>query len=119
MPRGFDEPYTSMAVLDGDRLIAGIVYNNWYPEAGVIEFHGASTTPRWLTRPVLRAMFSYPFDQIGCQLVLTRSSERNDRLHRQLHSLGFESTLIPRLRGRDEGERVCWLTDDAWRSNGF
>lgn len=106
-----------MGVFDSGNLAAVILYNNFQPEAGVIEFHGASTTPRWLTRPVLKAMFSYPFDQLGCQMVVTRNSERHTRLLRILTALGFDHVLIPRLRGREEGERIFWMTEETWRAN--
>jgi len=119
MPRPFEEPYTTMGVMDGTELTAVILYNNYQPEAGVIEFHGASTTARWLTKPVLDAMFDYPFEQIGCQMVVTRNSAKNNRLKRVLSAYGFEHVTIPRLRGRDEDERIFWLSDDAWRSNKF
>lgn len=119
LPRPFEEPYTTMGVFDSEALVAVMLYNNYQPEAGVIEIHGAGITPRWLTRPVLEAMFEYPFGQLGCQLVVMRVSERNSRLRRMLTAYGFEHVTIPRLRGRDEGERIFWLTDDAWRANGF
>lgn len=119
LQRGFDSPYTTMGVFDGETLIAAIVYNNYQPDAGVIEFHGAGISPRWLTKPVLAAMFSYPFEQIGCQMVVTRNSATNKRLHRQLKAYGFKHVTIPRLRGREEAESIFWLTDDAWRANGF
>lgn len=119
LPRPFEAPYVTMGVFDKGQLIAVILYNNYQPEAGVIEFHGAGTTPRWLTRPVLKAMFEYPFDQLGCQMVVTRTSERNTRLLRMLTAYGFDHVLVPRLRGRDEGERIFWLTEEDWRANGF
>ena len=119
LPRGFGKPYVTMGVFDGDRLVSVIVYNNWNPEAGVIEMHGAGITPRWLTRPVLAEMFAYAFDGAGCQTAVMRVSERNTRLLRMLTSYGFDHVLVPRLRGRDEGERIFYLTDDAWRSNRF
>lgn len=119
LPRGLQAPYVTMGVFDGENLIAVVAYNNFCPEAGVIEFHGASTSPRWLTRTVLSEMFAYPFAQLGCQNVVTRNSENNSRLHRILKAYGFKHVTIPRLRGRDEGERIWWLTDDAWRSNKF
>lgn len=117
--RAFQPPFTTMGVFDKDALIAVVVFHNWYPENGVCELSGASTTARWMPRPVLFEMFSYPFDQLGCQNVIMRVSEANTRLFRILTAYGFKNTLIPRLRGRDEGERIFWLTDDAWRSNRF
>lgn len=119
MPRPFEAPYVTMGVFDDDNLIAVILFNNWNPESGVIEFHGAGTSARWLARHVLREMFSYPFETLGCQMVVTRNSARNRRLHRQLQSYGFQRFLIPRLRGRDEDEIIWTLTDDEWRANGF
>ena len=118
-PRPFEPPYTTMGVLDGTELVACMLFNNWQPEAGVIEIHGAGATPRWLTKPVLKEMFDYPFRQLGCQNVIMRVSERNTRLLRMLTAYGFENVTIPRLRGRDEGERIFWLTDDAWNANKF
>lgn len=115
----FERPYTTMGVFEGETLVAVVVYNNFHPEAGTIEFHGAGITPRWLSRHVLKAMFSYPFEQIGCQMVVTRNSANNKRLHRQLKAYGFKHVTIPRLRGRDEAESIFWLTEEAWRANGF
>ena len=117
-------PYSTMGVFDGETLIGVMLYNNYQPEEGVIEIHGAATTPRWLTRPVLREMFAFPFERLGCQLVVMRVSERNKTwngrgLPRLLKAYGFNAYPIPRLRGRDEGEIIYTLTDDDWRSNGF
>lgn len=119
LPRPFEAPYTTMGVFDGPRLLGVVVYNNYQPEAGVIEIHSASTSARWLTRRVLRALFSYPFEQLGCQMVIARVSEKNTRLLRIFTAYGFDHVVIPRLRGRNLGERIFWLTDDAWRANGF
>lgn len=119
LQRGFVPPYVTMGVFNGENLIAVILYNNFQPEAGVVEFHGAGVTPRWLTRPVLREMFAYPFEQLGCQMVVTRNSARNRRLHRMLKSYGFHDFYIPRLRGRDEDEVIWTLTEEDWRANGF
>ena len=64
-------------------------------------------------------MFAYPFEHLGCQMTVTRNSARNRRLHRQLSAYGFQSFLVPRLRGRAEDEMIWTLTDDEWRANGF
>ena len=63
--RGFGA-CTAIGVIDDDlKLVAGWVYHNWHPEAGVIEISGASVNRRWLTRHVLRALFAYPFGKGG------------------------------------------------------
>jgi len=116
--RRFGE-HTSMGVEQGGRIVAGVIFHNYDPWAGVIEISGASDTPRWLTRPVLYAMYAYPFDQLGCQMVVQRNSEHNARLNSILRRYGFDEYRIRRGRGRNEDELVFTLTDNQWRSNGF
>jgi len=100
---------------DGE-MIAGTVYHNWFPEAGVIELSSAADDPRWLTRKSLRVMFEYPFNQLGCQLVALRMSEGNERMRSIARRYGFREFIIPRLRGRHENECICTLTVEDWRN---
>ncbi len=116
--RGFLNP-VALGVVDDGKLIGGTVFHNWAPEAGVIEMSSAGTSPRWLHPRMLRAIFAYAFDQIGCQMVVMRVSERNERMVRIANRFGFAGVLIPRLRGRDEAEWIFSLTDDQWRQHSF
>lgn len=121
--RGFG-PCTTMGVFEDGQLVGVMVYHNWDREAGVIEISGVSEDKRWLARHVLWEMFHYPFDQLGCQLIVMRVSERNQQwngrgLPRLLTAYGFTTTHVPRLFGREEGGILYCLTDDAWRANGF
>ncbi|WP_376742363.1 GNAT family N-acetyltransferase [Ensifer canadensis] len=111
--RGWDR-FVTLGLVDGDRLVAGCVFHNYAPEAGVIELSSASVSKRWLTRPMLKGMFGYPFDQIGCQMVVLRVSERNAGMIEIAERFGFKAYRIPRLRGRDEAEILFTLTDDDW-----
>lgn len=112
-------PCTTMGVFAGPELIAVVVYHNMCRRSMVMELSAASLSPRWLTRPVLKEMFEYPFLQLGCQMVVLRVSEKDKRLARILTAYGFESYTIRRLRGRNEDEIVYTLTDDDWRNNRF
>jgi len=111
--------YCSLGIFEDDTLVAGVLYHNHYPDAGVIELSAASLTKRWLTRPVLKAMFSLPFDRFGCQLCVLRVSEHNKPMIRMAQAYGFEVVKIPRLRGRGEAEFICTLADDTWRNSRF
>lgn len=111
------ENFTSLGLIDADRLAAGVVFHNYNPEAGVIELSAASISRRWLTRPMLKGMFGYPFDQLSCQLVVLRVSERNAVMIEIAERFGFTAHRIPRLRGRDEAEILFTLTDDEWRAH--
>ena len=119
---GKEKPFfgnTAMGVVDGERLVAGLVFQNFDDEAGVIEISAASDSKRWLTRPVLFDMFSYVFTQLGCQAVVLRCDPENTRLGRILTAYGFDRHDIPRLRGRNKTEALFILGDDVWRANGF
>jgi len=100
-------------------LVAGWAWHGWNPHAGTIEFSGASITPKWMTRAILNELFAYAFNTVGCQMVMTRNSVTNTRLHRQLKNYGFTRFDVPRLFGRDE-DGVFWtLTDSDWKKSRY
>lgn len=109
----------ALGVVKDGRLAAGVVYHNWRPSAGVIEMSAASEDRRWLRRPVLRAMFAYPFEEVGCQMVVARHRESALHLRRMWSAIGADEIIIPRLRGRDEGEAVALLTAETWQQGKF
>jgi RimJ/RimL family protein N-acetyltransferase len=111
--------FVSMGVIRKGELIAGVLYHNWSSESEAIEITAAASDPRWLTKKTLRAVFEYPFQQIGCQAVVARIAESNKRARRIWRAVGSEEYIIPRLRGRHEAEVVMILTDEAWRKFGI
>lgn len=113
------ERYSTLAVHDNGRLIAGVLYHHFHPRDGVIEMSAGSVDKRWLTRPVLKAMFAVPFDVLQCQLAVLRVSEHNKPMLRIAKAYGFKEFVIPRLRGRDQAEHILTLSDDDWRANRF
>lgn len=116
--RGFDN-FTSLGVVSHETLIAGVIYHNWSPEYGTIEISGAADSARWLTRPVLYQMYEYPFEQLGCRMVIQRNSEHNERINSILRRLGFQEYRIEQVRGPNEAELVFTLTKDQWKANGY
>lgn len=117
--RGFENAVGHAVVDKTGQPVAGWIWHDWWPEAGTIEFSGASNTARWMTRKVLHDLFSYAFDEVGCQMVVTQNACDNTRLHRQLKAFGFTRYDVPRLFGRDK-DGVYWtLTDDQWRASKF
>lgn len=114
--RGFG-PCAAMCI--GNPIIAGVVFHNYSPEGGVMEMSAAAESPRWLTRPVLRAMHAYIFEDAACQMAVLRVSERNKRMLRIGEAYGYTPFRIPRLRGRDEAEIILTLTDDQWKASRF
>lgn len=116
---GFGE-CKAIGVIDADGLlVGGMVFHHWWPEAGTIEFSGAARTAKWLTPHILDRMFSYAFDDVGVQMLITRNSGTNKRLHRQLAAYGFDRFDIPRMFGRDENGVLWTLTEEAFRAGRF
>ncbi len=101
------------------RLIGGFVFHNYQPGAGVIEVSFAGAGRRWLTRRVLYAVFSYVFDELGCQLAVARTPASLASVLRIASAYGFAQARVPRLFGRHEDGIISTLTAEAWRSNGF
>lgn len=72
-----------------------------------------------MTRQILHELFDYAFNTIGCQMIVTRNSATNVRLHAQLSRYGFTRFDVPRLFGRSE-DGVFWtLTDTDWKASRY
>ncbi len=102
-----------------ETTIAGIVFHNWQPEAGVIELSAYSTGRAWLTKARVREVFDYAFGQLGNRMVVVRRSERNRRARRIWAALGATEYVIPRLLGDDEAECIRTLHRDDWQRGKF
>jgi RimJ/RimL family protein N-acetyltransferase len=110
---------SAIGVLDNDMLIAGVVYSNWLPTAGVVEMSVFAATPKWFNRGTLKALLSWPFDGLGCQMIVLRVSEKNARMCRLADGVGFIGHRIPRLLGRNEDCIVYTLTTEDWSASRF
>lgn len=110
---------SAVGVVEDGVLIGGTAFHNYYPKEGVIEMTSASTSPRWLTRQMIKTIFTYVFDYLGCQMVVMRVSADNSVMLNIGLRFGFNSYTIPRLRGRNEDEVIFTLTDDQWRESKF
>ncbi len=118
-PDGFGASLCVGVINKDGLLVAGWAWHGWNPHAGTIEFSGASLTPKWMTRAILHELFSYAFNTINCQMIQTRNSVSNVRLHRQLSKYGFTRFDVPRLFGRNE-DGVFWtLTDTDWKQSRY
>lgn len=118
-PDGFDSSRCIGVIDNAGLLVAGWAWHGWNPHAGTIEFSGAAISPKWMTRAILNELFGYAFNKVGCQMIVTRNSATNTRLHRQLDDFGFTRFDVPRLFGREE-DGVFWtLTDTDWKKSKY
>jgi RimJ/RimL family protein N-acetyltransferase len=108
-----------IGVQEQGKLIAGIVFHDWNPDAGTIEMSVAAVSSRWLQRKVMAAVARYVFDGAKVQLVIMRTSEANTKACRAAAALGFAAYRIPRLRGIDEAEIIYTMPAEKWRAGRF
>lgn len=117
---GFGADAKTIGVLnDKDHLVAGLVYNNYDAQAGLIEMSGASIDPHWLQRETIARMYRYPFVQLGVQMLVQRTPIENERLLRQLAVYNYTFIKVPRMFGRGKDGVLCLLTYEDWASNRF
>lgn len=100
-------------------IVAGVVYHNWNPASQVIEISAYSSRRNWLNKSRLRAVFSYPFDQLNCRMCIARISEKNTRTLRIWRVLGADFHTIPDLRADGEAEVVAVLRRAKWKNSKF
>jgi len=118
---GFGPAAKTIGIVNANGLlVAGIVYHNYDPGAGLIEISGAALPgQQWLTRETIRRQYQYPFHQCGCQMIVQRNPADNERLLRQLAAYDYMFIKVPRMFGRDKDGVLCLLTYEAWASNRF
>ena len=104
---------------EDEGLVAGFVYHNLEPTAGVIEVSGYSTRRNWVNKSLFRIIFEYPFEQLGCRMMVARHSEHNKRAIRIWNALGAKQIILPDLRGPNEAEVVALLKADDWHNSKF
>jgi RimJ/RimL family protein N-acetyltransferase len=109
----------TIGVIDHEgKLIAGLVYHGYDPPAGTIELTGAALPrSRWLTRETIRRMYSYPFEQIGVQMVKQYTPADNELLLGQLARGGFMFVRVPRWYGPERDCVIGLLTAEEWARN--
>lgn len=105
MPTGFKEMKT-MAVADENGTPLGAAVFHEY-RGNDIQVSCAADSRRWLNRGILRAIFSYPFIQLGVDRLTSCVPARNAHTRRFIESLGFQVEGIMR-RGFPDDDCVIY-----------
>jgi RimJ/RimL family protein N-acetyltransferase len=105
--RGFG-PCAAIGVYSGNKMLAGVVYHDFQPEFGTIQISMAADNPMWSRKKHLRALLSYPFNQIGAYKVWTATPHDNEAALRVNLHIGFkkEATLAHHF-GRRRHAVIC------------
>lgn len=122
--RGLDEDFEwvgnnlTIGVMLGNRMIAGIILNDWRPERDVwLTIY--STDKRWCCRRVLRCVFDLVFGKMKCRRVSLFVSKDNALSRNLVEKLGFVREGLLR-QYRDNGDD-CFvygmlINECKWRS---
>ena len=83
-------PFRAIGVLVGNTLCAGVVYNNLTDDMRDCHMTIAADNPKWCGRLILRALFDYPFNQLGVSRVTAMTNQKNKKAKDLLKRLGFQ-----------------------------
>lgn len=115
-PRGFG-PCRALAVVCGDRPLAGFVLHDYQPEAGTIQISMAAVSPLWAKPDTIRGLLAVPFVQYGCFKVWTCIPHDNERAIRFNEGIGMKSEATLRHQfGRGRHARIFGMTAPEWRA---
>lgn len=108
---------TSYGVIKNGVPVGGMVFHDYKPQSGTIQYSGAAIDRTWLMGPSLHNAFSYMFDDLGCQMVLTGNSSENTGLHSLLKRTDHKLHVIERGWGPDTDLYLWTLTREQWLAN--
>lgn len=80
-------PFVTFAILEDGKIIAAAIYNNY--QASNIDLSVVFARRIALTRGNLKALFQYPFKQLGVNRISVRTRASNMSVRKQIRRLGF------------------------------
>lgn len=113
----------ALGVITGGKLAAGVLYERFNGVAVEVAI-AADPGSKWADRSVLRAMFSYPFEQLGCEVITVACAMSNLVAVNLATKLGFSPVALIKFAAHDGGALVIlqlqksecrWLGDGQVR----
>lgn len=111
-------PCVAGGVVKDGRLVAGVVFHEYQPTYSTVQVSIAAEEARWASRAVLRAMFDYPFNQLGVDLLWAAMPADLPNVHAFNKRLGFKKEAT--LRRRYGGKRhaiIASMTRGEWQNS--
>jgi RimJ/RimL family protein N-acetyltransferase len=85
-------------------LIIGCVGFNCHINKSIL-IHSAGLDKAWITRGLLAATFDYPFNQLGCEILIGQVGSKNIASKRLLEHLGFKTVAVIK-NAHEQGDLV-------------
>lgn len=79
---------------DNTKLIAGVVFNDYFPEFGTMQLSMAADNPMWARREVIAELLRYPFKQVGVNKLWTVTSPQNTAATKVNEHIGFRHAVV-------------------------
>lgn len=98
----------AIGLVRGGELVAGVVYEG-FNGANVWLHVGAIPGRRWMTREFLRAVFRYPFEQLGCKRVSGYVEAWNMDARRFDEHVGFSPEAVLSGAASDGGDVILYV----------
>ena len=80
--------FSALGLLEDGKLLAGVVYDHYTPPCIMMHI-AAVPTKTWATRDFAFPCFDFPFNQLGCRVVIGLVAKRNKGARRFDEHLGF------------------------------
>lgn len=126
-------PCSAIGVMDSQGvLVGGVVYHSWREAYRDIELSFAADADaevrdrikangtrmvsgrRWLTRPIVCSLLSYPFEQLGCNRITGVTPRKATSARRFLDHFGFKREGCVRQGFGDDDAIVSGLLRREW-----
>lgn len=123
-PTGFG-PCQAIGIASGhderDQLYAVVVFHDYQPATGTMQFSAAARSPRWATPGVIRALLHYPFRQLNIYKLWGAIPADNKRALRFNYGIGMkeEGTLRHHFGLRRHAVIVSMLQPEYERSRWY
>lgn len=118
-----DMPFEALCTFRAARPMGALLYSNHRGHS--IELSAAGR-PGWLTPGVVREIFRYPFEQLGCYNVLSFVKRSNSASRELCKRLGYQQLCMIRTGGRRADDMILyvmsrpscrWLIDEKRTKN--
>lgn len=110
------ENFVAIGVALEGKPVAGVVFNEWVPEARTMQVSIAADTPRWATKGVIRGILHYPFEQQGVNKLWASIPAKNERALKFNLGVGFTREAILRHQyGRKNHAVICSMLANEYR----
>lgn len=87
-------PCQGLAVVNGDKMLAGIVYHDYQKDYDSIQLSMAAESPMWARRENIATLLDYPFNQLGCYRLFTIIPIDNKMALKVNSHIGFQREAV-------------------------